>query len=127
MNLETVLRIDLSRINAGIIRIRKTLATLLENPTIRDGERTVRIPMEMLEEIRRRCTLPSTRILLPITFYLPAGSYECYLLSRDDAAVVRDLGLEPDERGERFWVPKWRVMGLVKRYPGCFQVVFITE
>ncbi len=126
-DLETILRFDLSRINAGIIRTRKNLASLLEDPTIRDGERTVRIPVEHLEDIRRKCTLPSTRILLPITFYLPAGSYECYLLSRDDATVVRDLGLNPDERCGRFWVPKWMMRGLIRQYPGCFQVVITQE
>lgn len=127
VDIETVLRIELGRINQGIVKARRALSSLLDDPVIRDGERCIRMNTEALENIRRKCTLPSTRIFLPITFYLPAGSYECYLLSRGDATVVRDLGLNPDERGGRFWVAKWKVRELTKRYPGCFQVIITQE
>ncbi len=125
MVIENILREEILGINRGIIKKRVSLKKLLENPVIEEGNRKIKIEREMLEDIARVTSLPLSSIFIPITFFIPSGSYEGYLMDSRDARLLRDMGYEIYERNDRFWIPKHKIRKLIARYPGIFQSVIV--
>jgi len=120
-----VLREELSNVNRGIIKNRRSLRELLRDPEIFDGRQSVRVSLDCLERIASSCNLPQSQILLPITFFVPAGLYEGYVLSEIDARVIESLGVSVRERAGKYWVRKHDIRNLESRFTGCFQSVIL--
>lgn len=125
MPLENVLKEELLSVNRGIVKKRKSVRALLENPHIEDGNRKIRVSDECLRIIEERCTLPLDDIYLPITFFIPAGLDEGYVKLGSEARVVELFGMRVRERNGQFWVKKYEIRKLISQYPGCFQSVII--
>jgi len=125
MVIENLLQHEILEINRRIIKKRVPLIKLLENPNIEDEKRVIRVSQKCLEELTKRCNLPAEDILLPITFFIPAGSYEGYLISKKDCEVVSSLGFDMHERNGRFWLAKYKIRKLEGMCPGLFQSVIV--
>jgi len=125
MVIENILREEILGINRGLIKKRVSLKRLLEDSVIRDSEREVKLEREMLEEIARLVSLPLDSIFFPITFFIPSGSYEGYVLDRRDAKILEDIGENIHERDGRFWIPKHRIRKLESQYRGLFQSILL--
>ena len=121
MGIENIIREEMLNVNRGIIKKRKKLSELLKNPII-EGKR---IDEKCLKLIAERCTLPLDEVLLPITFFVPAGLDEGYLQVENDAKVIESLGIRAVLRNELFWVKKYEIRKLVLNYPGCFQMIIL--
>jgi len=125
MVIENILQHEILNLNRDIIKRRVPLNKLLDNPVIKDGSREIKVSVECLEKIASSCNLPQSSILLPITFFIPAGSYEGYLTSERDSEVVESLGYETQERNGKFWIPKYKIRKLETLCPGLFQSVIV--
>ena len=121
MGIENIIREEMLNVNRGIIKKRKKLSELLKNPII-EGER---IDEKCLKTIVERCTLPFDEILLPITFFVPAGLDEGYLQVESDAKVVESLGIHAVPRNNLFWIKKYEIKKLVLNNHGCFQMIIL--
>ncbi len=125
MVIENIIQHEILGLNRDVIKRRISLKKLLENPVIHDGDREIKVSRECLEKIAKSCNLPQDSILLPITFFIPAGSYEGYLTSEKDYEVVSSLGYELYEREGRYWIAKYKIRKLVTSCPGVFQSVIV--
>jgi len=125
MVIENILQHEILSLNREIIKRRVPLSKLLENPVIKDGEREIKVSVECLEKIASSCNLPQSSILLPITFFIPAGSYEGYLTSASDSEVVESLGYKVQERNGKFWIPKYKIRKLQSECLELFQSVIV--
>ena len=125
MGLENILREEILSVNRGVIKKRRRLSELLEDPVIRDGKREVHLSEECLGLIAEKCNLPLDEILLPITFFIPAGLSEGYVQTIEDARVLEAMGLTVRERNHLFWVKKYEIRSIVAKYPGCFQSIIV--
>jgi len=125
MVIENILQHEILGLNRDIIKRRVPLKSLLENPVIKEGDREIRVSEECLQRIAGSCNLPQDSIFLPITFFIPAGSYEGYLTSEGDYEVVSSLGYDLYKRGDKYWIAKYKIRKLVASCPGVFQSVIV--
>ncbi len=125
MGMENILNNELASINRGIIKARVPLIKLLENPELLSGGKKIHINKKCLETIAENCNLPTTDIYLPITFFVPAGIDEGYIMSETDARVIEALNIKVRARNSRFWVKKYDITNLVVKFPNCFQRVLV--
>jgi uncharacterized protein (UPF0216 family) len=121
MKLETIIQGDISSINRNLIKKRVSIEELLKHPVIIEGHREIKVEESCIKTIVERCHLPLSEIKLPITFFVPAGLYEGYVLSETDARVLRALGVECSHRGGKYWLGKHIIRSLERNFAGCFQ------
>jgi uncharacterized protein (UPF0216 family) len=122
--LTTLLKTELSSINRGIVKRRKSLADLLENPVFEEGDNTIELDKAILEEIANKLTSPSSEVLFPVTVYLPSGTSEGYITGEREAKTADELGADGISRGGKYWVQKYRARSLSRKYPGLFQIFY---
>ena len=122
--LTNLLKTELSSINKGIIKRRKSLADLIDNPVIGDGDTVVELDKSMLEEISKKLTSPSFEVFFPVTVYLPSGTSEGYITGEREARTADELGAGGIKRGGKYWVQKYRARSLSHKYPGLFQIFY---
>jgi len=120
VSIDNILREEIASINRGIIRERKSLEKLLRNPTLGGNE----LDLEKLKYIAEKVSLPLSRVLLPITIFLPAKSSEGYVVTEEDARVIEDLGYKISKRDNKYFLPKRSAQQLVRRFPFCFQILY---
>ncbi len=125
MVIENILQHEIMQINREIIRKRVCIRELLEDPLIRDGNRKIPVNEECIARIASGCTLPLSDIFLPVTFFIPAGSYEGYITSSKDAEILNALGIELSKRGEKYWLAKYRIRKLERTCLGIVQSVIL--
>jgi len=125
MSIENILNHELASVNSGIIKARAPLKKLLEQGEMLDGNKKIQLDKGCLESIAEHCNLPASDIYLPITFFVPAGLDEGYIMSENDARVVESLGIVVRARNSRFWVKKYDIAYLVVNFKNCFQRVFV--
>ncbi len=121
MGIENVLHEEILSVNRGIIKKRKRLSQLKNDPVIEN----VKIDEKCIEEITRKSILPEDSILLPITFFIPSGLSEGYVVDERDARIVELFVEGIQKRDNKFWIKKYRIRELVNRYRGCFQVIIL--
>ncbi len=121
MDIDTVLRSEMSNLNKNLIRRRKNLKDLLDKPIIEESSGNAHLNIDCLMQIAQNCNLPMSSIMLPITFFVPAGLYEGYILSEEDARVVTSLGVKCQHRSGKYWVSKHEIRELEHKFSGCFQ------
>ena len=122
--LSTLLKTELSSINRGIIKRRKSLAELVKNPVFEEGDTTIKLDKNILEEIAQKLTSPSSEVLLPVTIYLPSGTSEGYITGEREAKTADELGAGGISRRGKYWVQKYRAKSLSRKYPGLFQIFY---
>ena len=122
--LTTLLKTELSSVNRGIVKRRKSLADLLKNPAFEEGDNTVELDKNILEEIAQKLTSPSSEVLFPVTVYLPSGTSEGYITGEREAKTADELGANGISRGGKYWVQKYRARSLSHKYPGLFQIFY---
>ena len=125
MVIENIIQQDILSINREIIKKRVSLQGLLKDPVIEEKGKKIKIKEECLDRIAERCNLPQSQIFLPITFFIPAGSYDGYLSSEKDYEVVSSLGYELYKRNGRYWIAKYKIRKLVSSCPGVFQSIIV--
>ncbi len=125
MPLENILREEILAVNKGVVKRRRSVSELIKDPVIRDGDREVKVSEECLKRIEEECTLPLDEVMLPVTFFIPAGLSEGYVQLRGDARIVELFGVTVRERNGLYWVKKYEIRSLISRYPGCFQSVVL--
>ncbi len=125
MVIENILREEILGINRGLIKKRVSLKRLLEEPVIQDGERKIKLDEEKLQELAKVTSLPLDSIFFPITFFIPSGSYEGYVMDIKDAKFLTDIGENIHERNGKFWIPKHRIRKLESQYRGVFQSIIL--
>ena len=74
--LTNILKTELSSVNQGILKKRKSLADLLKHPVFEEGDNTVEIDKVVLDEVASKLTSPASEVLFPVTIYLPSGNSE---------------------------------------------------
>ncbi|MCK5256491.1 MAG: DUF61 family protein [Deltaproteobacteria bacterium] len=122
--LTTLLKTELSSINRGIVKRRKSLADLLKNPAFEEGDNAVELDKVILEEIANKLTSPSSEVLLPVTVYLPSGTSEGYITGEREASTADELGADGISRGGKYWLQKYRAKSLSHKYPDLFQIFY---
>lgn len=122
--LTNLLKTELSSINRGIIKRRKSLAELVKNPVFEEGDTTIKLDKNILEEIAQKLTSPSSEVLLPVTIYLPSGTSEGYITGEREAKTADELGAGGISRRGKYWVQKYRAKSLSRKYPGLFQLFY---
>ena len=122
--LTTLLKTELSSVNRGIVKRRKSLADLLKNPVFEEGDNTIELDKAILEEIANKLTSPSSEVLFPVTVYLPSGTSEGYITGEREAKTADELGADGILRGGKYWVQKYRARSLSRKYPGLFQIFY---
>ena len=122
--LTTLLKTELSSINRGIVKRRKSLADLLENPVFEEGDNTIELDKAILEEIANKLTSPSSEVLFPVTVYLPSGTSEGYITGEREEKTADELGDDGISRDGKYWVQKYRARCLSRKYPGLFQIFY---
>jgi uncharacterized protein (UPF0216 family) len=125
MVIENILQNEILEINKEIIKKRVSLEKLLKEPFIESSNKVIQLDKNCLERIAKNCNLPKSQIFLPITFFIPAGSYEGYILSKNDAEVVSALEFDLHLRNDRYWLPKYQIRKLIRDCPGIFQSVIV--
>ncbi len=125
MVIENIIQQDILSINKEIIKKRVSLQKLLEKPVIEEKGKKIKIRKECLERIAEHCNLPQSQIFLPITFFIPAGSYEGYILSSVDAEVLASLGYTTYLREDKYWLAKHKIRKLISSCPGVFQSIIL--
>ncbi len=125
MVIENILSYEIGALNKSIIRHRKSLEQLLQDPYLLSKNGKLKLSRDCLERIKENCSLPVSEIMLPVTFFIPAGSYEGYLQMPRDAEIVEALGYELHRRGDRFWLAKHRIRELERKCPGVVQSVLL--
>jgi len=93
-SLTNLLKTELSSVNQGILKKRKSLADLLKNPVFEERDNTVEIDKAVLEEVASLLTSPSSEALFPLTIYLPAGGSEGYIRGDREAKIADELGAD---------------------------------
>ena len=122
--LKNLLKTELSSINRGIIKKRRSLAELLKEPVFEEGDATIELDKNVLEGVARKLTLPSSEVLFPVTIYLPSGTSEGYITGEREAKTADELGAGGILRGGKYWVQKYRAKSLSHKYPGLFQIFY---
>lgn len=122
--LTTLLKTELSSINRGIVKRRKSLADLLKNPVFEEGDNTIELDKAILEEIANKLTSPSSEVLFPVTVYFPSGTSGGYITGEREAKTADELGADGISRGGKYWVQKYRARSLSRKYPGLFQIFY---
>ena len=125
MVIENILKEELLEINKKIVKRRRKLNELLKDPIIEGENGKITIDMFCLKEIQRRCTLPLDSILLPITFFIPSGVSEGYVMDEKDARVVGLFVDSISKRDGKFWIDKYKIKKLANKYRGCFQIIIL--
>jgi len=120
VSIDNILREEIASINRGIIRERKSLEKLLRNPILGGNE----LDLEKLKYIAEKVSLPLSRVLLPITIFVPARSSEGYVVTEEDARVIEDLGCRVSKRENGYFLAKRSAQQLVRRFPFCFQILY---
>jgi uncharacterized protein (UPF0216 family) len=123
--LTNLLKTELSSVNQGIIKKRKSLAELLQNPVFEEGGNTVELDKTVLEEVAATLTSPSSEALFPVTIYLPSGGSEGYIRGEREAKIADELSAGGVSRGGKYWVQKYRARSLSHKYQGLFQIFYI--
>ncbi len=121
MGIENIIREEILNVNRGIIKKRRKLRDLLDNPIIEGNK----VDENCLKTVAEKCTLPLDEILLPITFFIPAGLDEGYLQVENDAKVIESLGVNVVQRNDLFWVKKYEIRKLTLNYHGCIQMIIL--
>ena len=124
--LKNLLKTELASINRGIVKKRKSLEKLLENPVLEEGDTTIELEKSILEKISKKLTSPSSEILFPITIYLIPGTSEGYIRGEREAKTADELGADGISRGDKYWLQKYRAKSLSHKYPGLFQIFYIV-
>lgn len=122
--LKNLLKTELSSINRGILKKRKSLAELLKKPVFEEGDSTIELDKNMLKEIAKKLTSPTFEVLFPVTIYLPSGTSEGYITGKKEAKTADELGADGISRGGKYWVQKYRAKSLSHKYPGLFQIFY---
>jgi uncharacterized protein (UPF0216 family) len=122
--LKSLLKTEASSINRNIIKRRKTLAKLLENPVFEEGDITIELDKNILEEIAVKLTSPPSKVLLPVTIYIPAGISEGCIKDEYGAKTADELGAKGMSRGGKYWIQKYRAKSLCQNYPNIFQILY---
>lgn len=122
--LTTLLKTELSSVNQGIIKTRKSLADLLKNPVFEEGDNTIELDRTVLEEVAEKLSSPSKEVLFPLTVYLPSGTGEGYITGEREAKTADELGADGVSRGGKYWLQKYRAKSLTRKYPGLFQIFY---
>ena len=122
--LTTLLKTELSSVNRGIIKKRKSLADLLKNPVFEEGGNTIELDKAILEEMVKKLSSPSTEVRFPVTIYLPSGTSEGYITGKREAKTADELGADGISRGGKYWLQKYRAKSLSHKYPGLFQIFY---
>lgn len=122
--LTTLLKTELSSVNRGIIKKRKSLADLLKNPVFEEGGNTIELDKAILEEMAEKLSSPSTEVRFPVTIYLPSGTSEGYITGKREAKTADELGADGISRGGKYWLQKYRAKSLSHKYPGLFQIFY---
>lgn len=122
--LTTLLKTELSSVNQGIIKTRKSLADLLKNPVFEEGDNTIELDKTVLEEVAEKLSSPSKEVLFPLTVYLPSGTGEGYITGEQEAKTADELGADGVSRGGKYWLQKYRAKSLTRKYPGLFQIFY---
>ncbi len=125
MVIENIIQHELQSINREIVKKRVCLKDLLEKPEIEERNRKIKLNRECLENIAKNCHLPLSQIFIPITFFIPAGSYEGYLTSSKDVEIVESLGMKMIKRGDKYWLPKYKIRALERNCSGVFQSIIL--
>ncbi len=125
MDIENLIKNEISTVNKGIIRSRAPVSILMNEPALKDDGNTVKLNENCIHRIVDNCNLPLSAIYLPITFFVPYGLGEGYLLSEKDARVVEIFRIETSFRAGKYWVKNYEINRLIAHYNGCFQKVFI--
>ena len=125
MGIENVIKAEMLSVNRGIIKKRKSILKLLEDPYVRSGRNTVKINEECIKKIAEKITRPLDSVFLPVSFFIPAGVNEAYLAGEIDARVVEALDVVVQERNGRYWVKKYEMRRLIANYYGCFQSIIV--
>jgi uncharacterized protein (UPF0216 family) len=122
--LTNLLKTELASVNRGIIKKRKSLAELLENPGFEEGANTVELDTTALEEVAARLTSPSSEALFPLTIYIPSGGSEGYIRGDREAKIADELGADGVSRGDKYWLQKYRARSLSHKYAGLIQIFY---
>ena len=122
--LKSILKAEASSVNRNIIKRRKTLSKLLENPVFEQGGTTIEVDKNMLEEVAGKLSSPPPMVLLPVTIHIPAGTAEGYISEENEAKTADELGAGGMSRGGKYWVQKYRAKTLCRKYPHVFQVFY---
>ena len=122
--LTNLLKTELSSINKGIIKRRKSLKDLLNSPVIGDGDAVMDLDKSMLEEVSRKLKSPSSEVFFPVTIYLPSGASEGYITGEREARTAHELGAGGITREGKYWVQKYRARSFSRKYPGLFQIFY---
>lgn len=122
--LTILLKTDLSSVNRGIIKKRKSLAKLLKNPVLEEDNNTIELDKDILEEVAQKLTSPTSEVLFPVTIYLISGTSEGYITGKREAKTADELGAGGISRGGKYWIQKYRAKSLSRKYPGLFQIFY---
>ncbi len=125
MDLEKVLNVEMLSVNRGIIKKRKNILQLLKEPYFEYGKNKVKIDEKCVKKIAENITLPLESIFLPVSFFIPAGLDEGYIQDERDVRILEIFEIMAVQRGDRCWVKKYEIRGLVAKYPGCFQSIIV--
>ncbi len=125
------MRLEIGRINDGVVAERKRLSRLLseENPSsvTKGGSRydfdrdvLLRLEQAIPEELQRR-------LRLPILFYFDSTVPDSFFLA-DEAAVqalqsLREISPLRRMQGGRLWIAKPLVYAIMNRYPTAVQIM----
>jgi uncharacterized protein (UPF0216 family) len=122
--LTNLLKTELSSVNRGILKKRKSLADLLKNPVFEEDDNTVEIDKAVLEEVAEKVTSPLSEVLFPVTIYLPSGGSEGYVRGEREARTADDLGADGVTREDKYWIQKYRARSMSQKYSGLFQIFY---
>ena len=122
--LTNLLKTELSSVNRGILKKRKSLADLLKNPVFEEDDNTVEVDKAVLEEIAAKVTSPLSEVLFPVTIYLPSGGSEGYIRGEREAKTADELGAGGVTREDKYWIQKYRARSMSQKYSGLFQIFY---
>ena len=122
--LTNLLKTELSSVNRGIIRKRKSLAELLASPIFEEEGNTIEIEKEVLEKVASLISTPASETFFPVTIYLTSGSSEGYVRGEREAKIADELGADGLKRDEKYWIQKYRARSMARTYPGLFQIFY---
>ena len=122
--LTNLLKTELASVNRGIIKKRRSLTDLLDNPVFEEGGNTVEVDRSVLQAVAAALTSPPSEALFPLTIYLPSGGSEGYIRGEREAQIAGELGADGVSRGDKYWVQKYRARSMSHKYPGLIQLFY---
>ena len=125
MGIENIIKKEMLNVNRGIIKKRKSIRKLLEEPWIEVGKEKIKIDEECINRIAEKTTLPLDSLLLPVSFFVPAGLDEGYVEDERDARILEIFDVIPVYRKNKYWVKKYIIRKLEISHPGCFQSILV--